>query len=131
LQGTWNFSFSGLKTAVLRQVRSLQEQGRILPVSSLAASFQASVVDVLVGKAVEAAKTFEAKEVLIAGGVSSNQALRRAIQTQAPCPVYIPPISLCTDNAAMVAGAGYYRFLNGLRDGLDMDVLPNWPLSEL
>lgn len=131
LQDTWNFSFSGLKTAVLRQVRRLQEQGRILPVSNLAASFQAAVVDVLVGKAVEAAKTFEAKEILIAGGVSSNQTLRREIQTQAPCPVYIPPISLCTDNAAMVAGTGYYRFLNGQRDGLDMDVLPNWPLSEL
>ncbi|MFC2055117.1 hypothetical protein ACFLV7_12625 [Chloroflexota bacterium] len=55
------------------------------------------------GKAVEAAKTFEAKEILIAGGVSSNQALRRAIQTQAPCPVNIPSIALCTDNAAMVA----------------------------
>jgi N6-L-threonylcarbamoyladenine synthase len=131
LEDTWNFSFSGLKTAVLREVRKLEEAKRPLPVANMAASFQAAVVDVLVGKTLRAAKTFGAKEILVAGGVSANRALREAILSQANCPVHIPPISLCTDNAAMIAAAGYFRFANGQRDGLDMDVLPNWPLHEI
>ena len=100
-----------------------------LPVPDLAASFQAAVVDVLVGKTVEAAKAFGAKAILVAGGVSANRALRQAVLAQAACPVYIPPIWLCTDNAAMIAGAGYFHFIQGQRDTLDLDVLPNWPLS--
>lgn len=124
----WDFSFSGLKTAVLREVRRLQAQGLPLPVADLAASFQAAVVEVLVGKTVLAAMTLGAAEIVVAGGVSANQALRAAIKAQAPCPVHIPPIVLCTDNAVMVAAAGYYRYISGQRDALDMDVLPNWPL---
>jgi N6-L-threonylcarbamoyladenine synthase len=131
LEGSWNFSFSGLKTAVLREVRRLEASGMTLPVKDLAASFQYAVVDVLVGKAIAAAKEFNAREMLIAGGVSANQLLREMVEERAPVPVSIPPIYLCTDNAAMIAGAGYYRFIQGQRDPLDMDVLPNWPLSEL
>jgi N6-L-threonylcarbamoyladenine synthase len=131
LNDSWSFSFSGLKTAVLREVRRLQSYKSELPVADLAASFQAAVVEVLVGKAVRAAETMDAAEILVAGGVSANRALREAIQSQAPCPVHIPPISLCTDNAAMVACAGYYRFVNGHRDDLAIDVLPNWPLTEV
>jgi tRNA N6-adenosine threonylcarbamoyltransferase len=131
LEDTWNFSFSGLKTAVLREVRRLQNLQPYLPVADLAASFQAAVVDVLVGKTVRAAKTLGAAEILVAGGVSANCLLRDAIHTQAPCPVHIPPIELCTDNAAMIASAGYYRFVAGQRSSLDFDVLPNWPLSDL
>ncbi|HLE51948.1 MAG TPA: tRNA (adenosine(37)-N6)-threonylcarbamoyltransferase complex transferase subunit TsaD [Anaerolineales bacterium] len=131
LEGTWDFSFSGLKTAVLREVRRLEESRLPLPVKDLAASFQAAVVDVLVGKTLAAAKEFRAEEILVAGGVSANQALRNAIQAQREFPVHIPPLSLCTDNAAMIAGVGFYRFLQGQRDPLDIDILPNWPLSEL
>ena len=131
LDDTWNFSFSGLKTAVLRTVRQIEQHNPELPVSDLAASFQAAVVDVLVGKTLKAAKAFKAKEVLVAGGVSANRALRHTMQARANCPVHIPPISLCTDNAAMAAGLGYFRFVSGQRDGLDMDVLPNWPISEV
>lgn len=131
LEDTWNFSFSGLKTAVLREVRRLEQVRTELPVADLAASFQAAVVDVLVGKTIKAAEAFEAKEILIAGGVSANRPLRRAFQDQSKFLVHIPPIELCTDNAAMIGGVGYYRFMNGQRDGLDMDVLPNWPLTEL
>jgi len=131
LEGTWNFSFSGLKTAVLREVRSLEERGVNIPVSDFAASFQEAVVEVLVVKTLQAARAFEAKEILVAGGVSANQALRDAFLARSPLPVHIPPIWLCTDNAAMMAGVGCFRFRAGQRDSLDMDVLPNWPLSEL
>jgi N6-L-threonylcarbamoyladenine synthase len=127
----WSFSFSGLKTAVLREVRHLQSTGGQLPVADLAASFQAAVVDVLVGKTIQAAKAFNAAEILVAGGVSANRALRTGIQAQTDFPVQIPPIALCTDNAAMIAAAGYYRFIAGQRDSLGMDVLPNWPLTEI
>ena len=131
LEDTWNFSFSGLKTAVLRVVRKMEEHKRNLPVEDLAASFQAAVIDVLVGKTIRAAQSLGAQDILVAGGVSANRALRKALLNRATCPVHIPPISLCTDNAAMIAGAGYYRFVNGQRDPLEMDVLPNWPLSEV
>lgn len=131
LEGTWDFSFSGLKTAVLREVRRLEASQLPLPVADLAASFQAAVVDVLVGKTIAAAREFEAREILIAGGVSANKALRQTILEQATCPVHIPPIWLCTDNASMIAAAGHHRFINGQRDSLDFDVLPNWPISEL
>ncbi len=132
LEDTWNFSFSGLKTAVLREIRRLEEEDVVpLPVADLAASFQAAVVDVLVGKTRRAAQTSQAKELLIAGGVSANQSLRRSIAKGAPAAVHLPPIELCTDNAAMIAAAGYYRFVHGHTDGMDMDALPTWPLSEL
>jgi len=127
----WNFSFSGLKTAVLREVRLIQEQKLNLPVADLAASFQQAVVDVLVGKTLQAAEALGAQEILVAGGVSANHALRQAFLEQDRFIVHIPHISLCTDNAVMIAAAGYYRYAHGQRDGLDMDVLPNWPLSEL
>ena len=129
LEGTWDFSFSGLKTAVLRVVRQFEETGQPMPVSDLAASFQAAVVDVLFSKTVRAARTFKAKEILVAGGVSANQALREAFRAQVDFPVHIPALSLCTDNAAMIAAAGYYRFANGQRDELDIDAMPTWPLS--
>ncbi len=131
LEDTWNFSFSGLKTAVMRETRRMQDAYRSLPVADLAASFQAAVVDVLVGKTLKAVETFGARALLVAGGVSANKALRKAFVEKATVPLHIPPIWLCTDNAAMIAGAGYYRFVQGQRDSLDMDVLPNWPLSEL
>lgn len=131
LEEELNYSFSGLKTAVLRSVRQIEASGKPLPVSDLAASFQAAVVDVLVGKTITAVKRYNAHSILVVGGVSANIALRHTIEEKAPCQVHIPPISLCTDNAAMVAAAGYYRYINAHRDELDIDVLPNWPITEL
>lgn len=129
LDGTWNFSFSGLKTAVLRLVRKFEEDNKPIPVEDVAASFQEAVVDALVSKTIKAAKVYKAKEILVAGGVSANQALRDAFLTQEEFPVNIPPISLCTDNAGMIAAAGYFRFINHHTDPLEIDVLPTWPLS--
>ncbi len=136
LRGTWNFSFSGLKTDVLRRVRKLEAEGGSespaeLPVADLAASFQEAVVEVLVTKTLNAAEQFGAKSILVAGGVSANSALRKSIQMRAALPVHIPPIWLCTDNAAMIASAGHQRFIAGQRDSMDMDARPNWPLSEV
>lgn len=129
LDGTWNFSFSGLKTSVLRVVRGLQEENRVLPVNDLAASFQLAAVDALYTKTMKAAREFEVKEIVIAGGVSANRALREAFLGQEEFKVHIPPLSLCTDNAAMIAAAGHYRFISGQRDDYSLDVLPTWPLS--
>ena len=139
LEGTWDFSFSGLKTAVLREVRKRQPNLEAgvdaprpgLPIADYAASFQAAVVEVLVGKTLAAAKEFKANEILVAGGVSANQSLRKAFQEQAEIVVRTPPLELCTDNAAMTAAVGHRRFLAGQRDALDIDVLPTWPLDAL
>jgi N6-L-threonylcarbamoyladenine synthase len=131
LEDSWDFSFSGLKTAVMREVRQMDTSNKPLPVADLAASFQAAVVDVLVTKTIKATKQYSAKNIVVAGGVSANRALRHSFQVQATCPLHIPPIWLCTDNAAMISGAAYFRFIQGQRDQLDMDVLPNWPLSEV
>ena len=126
LGDSFDFSFSGLKTAVLRTV---QELGQPLPTSDLAASFQEAVVDVLSAKVGRAVERFGAAQVAVCGGVAANLALRERVRERVAVPVHIPPIYLCTDNAAMIASAGYYRFLAGTRDGLDMDVTPNLPLA--
>ncbi len=123
---SYDFSFSGLKTAVLRTVQGLEPP---LPVAGLAASFQEAVVDVLSTKVARAAQQFRAAQVAICGGVAANLALRQRVKERVTVPVHIPPIYLCTDNAAMVASAGYYHFRAGQRDGLDMDVSPNLPLA--
>jgi tRNA N6-adenosine threonylcarbamoyltransferase len=129
LDGSWNFSFSGLKTAVLREVKSYQAQGRTMPVADMAASFQAAVVDVLFTKTIQAAREFGVKEIVVAGGVSANSALRKAFQGQREFKVHIPPLSLCTDNAAMIGAAGFQRFVSGEASSMDMDILPTWPLA--
>lgn len=131
LDDSFNFSFSGLKTSVLRTVQQLEKQKSKLPKKDLAASFQAAVVDVLFQKALQAAEEFGTKDILIAGGVSANQALRDKFKGQKKYSVHIPPLFLCTDNAAMIAGAGCYRFQAGQRDDLEMDAAPTWLISDL
>lgn len=129
LDSPYDFSFSGLKTAVLYQVNDLKKRHTRLPVEDLAASFQATVVDVLFSKTIQAARDHHAQEILVAGGVSANHALREAFQSQDEFKVHIPAFSLCTDNAAMIAAAGYYRFALGHISDMAMDVQPTWPLS--
>jgi N6-L-threonylcarbamoyladenine synthase len=120
---TWDFSFSGLKTAMLRQVQKYSDppKGRLL--ADLAASFQAAVVDVLSAKAARAAHAFDVTAILLSGGVTANDALRHATTDRAQVPVYYPPRSLCTDNAAMVGACAHHRFLAGERAGWDLDVV--------
>ncbi|MBK9122051.1 MAG: tRNA (adenosine(37)-N6)-threonylcarbamoyltransferase complex transferase subunit TsaD [Chloroflexi bacterium] len=138
---SFDFSFSGLKTAVLREVTRMSpkgpdgEKGATLregvSVPDAAASFQAALVDALVEKTVRAAQTYDANEILLAGGVSANALLRMQIKDAAQLPVRYPPLNLCTDNAAMIAAAAHYRFTAGQRDSIAFDVLPTWPLSHL
>src|SRR5512141_94589 len=129
LENPYDFSFSGVKTAALYEVNGLKKKSSILPVEDLAASFQATVVDTLFKKTMQAVRDHHAKEILVAGGVSANRALRQTFLNQTEIKVHIPAFSLCTDNAAMIAAAGYYRYALGHISSLDMDVQPTWPLS--
>jgi N6-L-threonylcarbamoyladenine synthase len=128
LEGTYDFSFSGLKTAVLRVVEGLNETSELTR-ADVAASFQESVVDVLVTKTKRAAEEFGVRQVLLAGGVAANALLRSEMDRRIGRPVIYPPLPLCTDNAAMIAAAGYYRFMRGDRSGLDLDATANLPLA--
>jgi N6-L-threonylcarbamoyladenine synthase len=121
LPGSYDFSFSGLKTAVLRFTH--EHKGQELTTGELAAAFQDAVVDVLVTKTVRAARAERVKEIILAGGVASNGALRQRLLAQSPVPVRLPPPLFCTDNAAMVAACGYFRLLRGVKAGLDQDVI--------
>jgi N6-L-threonylcarbamoyladenine synthase len=126
---SWGFSFSGLKTAVLRQVQKYSDppKGRLL--ADLAASFQAAVVDVLSAKAALAAETFDVTALLLSGGVTANQTLRATTVERASVPVYYPPGFLCTDNAAMVGACAHQHFISGERAGWDLDVVPGLRLG--
>lgn len=129
LDSPYAFSFSGLKTAVLYEVNDFKKKNEPIPVEDFAASFQATAVDILFNKTMQAARDFNAKEILVAGGVSANKALRNAFQSQEEFKVHIPAFSLCTDNAAMIAAAGYYRYALGHVSEMDMDVQPTWGLA--
>ncbi len=121
LPGTWNFSFSGLKTAVLHMLREPDHP----PVADIAKAFQESVVDVLAAKTVRAAREFGVKQILVAGGVAANGALRKQLTARAPVQVRVPPPKYCTDNAAMVGACGYFHFSAGDAKDFDLDVEPN------
>lgn len=126
LGDSFHFSFSGLKTAVLRESQRFSE-GQ-MPVNDLAASFQAAVVEVLVSKTAEAAKAHGVAAVHLAGGVSANRLLRQEMATRLDMPVRYPPMVLCTDNAAMIGAAAYWRFVAGERHDLNLDVVPGLSL---
>ena len=130
LSEPWNFSFSGLKTAVLRTVEEFKSAHKTVPTADIAASFQAAVVRALFEKTIAAAREFKAREIIVAGGVSANKALREAFRSQTEFRVHIPHISLCTDNAAMIAAAGYRHFIADETSNLDFDVQANWSLAE-
>ncbi len=110
---TWDFSFSGLKTAVLRQVQKYSDPPRGRLLADLAASFQAAVVDVLSAKAAWAAEALDVTAVLLSGGVTANQTLRATTVERVDVPVYYPPIFLCTDNAAMVGACAHQHLVAG------------------
>lgn len=135
---SWDFSFSGLKTAVRHRVRDLgldpdqatpEERREKLPVADLAASFQAAVVEVLATKAARAAQTFGASRLALGGGVAANRTLLHKVEELAQMPVLCPPPRLCTDNAAMIASAGFFRYRAGDRADFTLDVEPGMPIA--
>jgi N6-L-threonylcarbamoyladenine synthase len=125
LKGSDDFSFSGIKTALVR----LAQSGGIASPADAAASFQEAVVEMLVTKTAAAAREHGVRLIILAGGVAANSALRKRMAADSPVPLFIPPPDLCTDNAAMVAAAGYFRLAVGKRDGLDLDVVPGLKLA--
>jgi N6-L-threonylcarbamoyladenine synthase len=135
LEGTNDFSFSGIKTALLRLAEGGKialkdnEQNGLPSKSDAAASFQKAVVEVLVGKCIALARELNVKQILVAGGVAANKALRETLTAQSPLPVLIPPFILCTDNAAMIAACAHYRFKKGQTDAWDMDAFPALKLA--
>ena len=131
--GPYDFSFSGLKSAVLNYLNGAQMKGETVNEADLAASFQKAVTDVLVENAMKAVRDFGMKKFAIAGGVASNSTLRGAMKTACekngieffyPSPIY------CTDNAAMIGVAAYYEYMAGVRHGWDLNAVPNLKLGE-
>jgi N6-L-threonylcarbamoyladenine synthase len=132
-EGSYDFSFSGLKSSVINTVHNLTQRGETIAPENLAASFQQSVIDVLVTKTVRATKEYQVKQVLLAGGVAANRGLRKALEeafVDLPgVELVIPPLSLCTDNAAMIAAAGTVLFEKGQRAGMDLNANPGLDLE--
>ena len=130
---SYDFSFSGLKSAVLNYINKCNMMGQEIVKEDVAASFQKSVVDVLVTKAIRAAKEKGVKNIALAGGVASNTALRDAMISACEKEgfgISIPAPILCTDNAAMIGSAAYYEYIKGVRDGLDLNANPGLKLGE-
>ena len=132
-QAEYDFSFSGLKSAVLNYLNSCEMKGETVDQADVAASFQKAVVDVLVDHSMEALRKCGYKKFAIAGGVASNSALRAAFEeacTKENIEFYHPSPIYCTDNAAMIGAAGYYEFLKGVRSGYDLNAVPGLKLGE-
>ena len=129
----YDFSFSGIKSAVLNYINSANMQGKEINRADVAASFQKAVVDALVSRAVKLAKECGMDKLAIAGGVASNSALRAAVQEECAknnIRFYSPSPVLCTDNAAMIGAAAYYEYIKGVRHGYDLNAVPNLKLGE-
>lgn len=132
-ENAYDFSFSGLKSAVLNYLNGCRMKEQEICVADVAASFQQAVVDVLVDHAMHAVKQYDYKTFAIAGGVASNSALRKAFAERCKAEgirfCHPSPI-LCTDNAAMIGAAGYYEYIKGVRSDMDLNAVPNLRLGE-
>lgn len=129
----YDFSFSGIKSAVLNYINHAEMKGEEINRADLVASFQNAVVDALVSRAVMAAKENGCKKLAVAGGVAANSALRAALESECKknnIRFYHPSPIFCTDNAAMIGSAGYYEYMAGVRAGWDLNAVPNLKLGE-
>ena len=130
-KGSLDFSFSGIKTGVLNYVNSEKQAGREINVADVAASFQAAVLDVIVKKTVDSAVALGKDRIVMAGGVAANSRLREMLGNacrKRGIKLYHPSPILCTDNAAMIGCAAYYKYIAGGRDDLTLDAIPNLKL---
>jgi N6-L-threonylcarbamoyladenine synthase len=129
----YDFSFSGLKSAVLNYLNTASMNNEKIITEDVAASFQQAVIDVLVGHSMEALNQYGFKKFAIAGGVASNSGLREAFENackERDIEFFLPPPILCTDNAAMIGSAAYFEYISGVRHGLDLNAVPNLKLGE-
>ena len=129
----YDFSFSGLKSSVLNYLNSMKMKNIEVVPEDVCASFQVAVVDVLTDKAIKACKDKGYKTITLSGGVASNSGLRDQMAdlcTREGIDLRYPPLVLCTDNAAMIACAGYYRYMAGRRDSMDLNALPNLKIDQ-
>jgi N6-L-threonylcarbamoyladenine synthase len=132
--GPYDFSFSGLKTAVLREVAGYRERGAPIPVDAIAAGFEEAVVDALATKTVAAAERNGVAAVALGGGVAANRALRATLRERVEAlglPLLVPKPAWCTDNGAMIGAAGGFRFLAGDRADPSLEAIPNLALPWL
>lgn len=133
LDDSYDFSFSGLKSAVLNYLNSMKMKEEEINRADVAASFQEAVIEVLSNKAIRAAKEFSMTKIAIAGGVSANSALRERLTIMAKennIEFYYPPMELCTDNAAMIGSAGYYEYIRGYKSDLNLNAKPSLRLGQ-
>ncbi|MBT2583939.1 tRNA (adenosine(37)-N6)-threonylcarbamoyltransferase complex transferase subunit TsaD [Planococcus sp. ISL-109] len=131
-EGSYDFSFSGLKSSVLNYMHNMKQRGETPVPQAVAAGFQNSVVEVVTEKTLRAAREFGVKQVIAAGGVAANKGLRKSLTEvfeKEGLPFYIPPLPLCTDNAAMIAAAGTVMYEKGLTGNMAMNGHPGMPLS--
>ena len=129
----YDFSFSGIKSAVLNYLNQCEMKGEEVNVADVAASFQQAVIDVLSDHAILAAKEYGMDRLAVAGGVASNSSLKKALASkseEAGLKFYHPSPIFCTDNAAMIGVAGYYEFIKGTRHGLDLNAVPNLKIGQ-
>lgn len=132
--GEYDFSFSGLKTAVLNYLNNTSSRGEKININDVAASFQYTAVSELVSKTISAAKNYGYKKIAIAGGVAANKLLRETLSLEAKkhgMKLYVPEFVFCTDNASMVACAAYYKLKKGLWDSLETNADPNLDIGEI
>lgn len=131
-EGSYDFSFSGLKSAVINTLHNAEQRGETLNPAEVAASFQQSVIEVLTEKTYRAAQEYNVKQVIVAGGVAANKGLRESLKerfSKEDIDLYIPPIHLCTDNAAMIAAAGTILYGKGKFAELDLNANPSLMLE--
>lgn len=130
----YDFSFSGLKTAVINLAHNAEQKGEEINKNDLAASFQKTISEILVGKTIAAAKAYNYRTVALAGGVSANSAVRGLLEKECKkngMKLYMPPLYLCGDNAAMIGCQAYYDYLSGKRVGMDLNAIATLSLEEI
>ncbi|GMQ60138.1 tRNA (adenosine(37)-N6)-threonylcarbamoyltransferase complex transferase subunit TsaD [Vallitalea sediminicola] len=132
-KGSYDFSFSGVKSAVLNYINQCKMKEQEINVPDIAASFQKSVVEVIVNKTIKAAKELKLDKIALAGGVAANSKLRQEMEKaceKEKITLHYPSLVYCTDNAAMIGVAAYYEYINGVRHNMDLNAIPNLKLSD-